>query len=189
MTHTGSHLTRAAAIAVSCLVLSAGNSLLGQESEVKPKPPEDVSHEVKAKPPEVVSGEVDRQLWLRGREILHNGDPLDVIGLEEGDNGFRQRTPILEQSDRAVAMVDPDENRRRRLAMYSDRGSFTEPLAFSAVAASGSRFGKGGPELRPSVPAEEAEGGSHHLLLWVGSVVLIFLLFLRWWVKHKLAWQ
>jgi len=67
-------------------------------------------------------------LWERNREVLHEGDPLALAGLDQGDEGFRARTPALLRSDRATALVDPDENYRRRLALYEDRASFHHPL-------------------------------------------------------------
>lgn len=174
MTLTRSFLIRAAWTAVCCLVPTVGGGLLAQEPEVEPKPRE------------VVSKEEDQTLWMRGREILHEGDPLDLVGLEEGDNSFRHRTPILEQSDRAVAMVDLDENYRRRLAMYSDQGSFTEPLPITRAVRSASILGSRTPAKAPVIP--EAKGGSFHPILWLGVFFLALLLFLRWWCKRKMAW-
>jgi len=174
LTLTRSFLIRAVWIAVCCLVPTAGAGLLAQEQEVEPKPVE------------VVSPEVEQTLWMRGREILHNGDPLDLVGLEEGDNGFRHRTPILEQSDRAVAMVDFDENYRRRLTMYSDRRSFTEPLPITRAVRSASVLGSRVPAKAPVVP--EAEEGNYQVLLWIGAIAVALFLFLRWWCKRKMAW-
>jgi hypothetical protein len=64
----------------------------------------------------------------RGRAIMHPGDPLKVVGLEQDGHDLRSGTPVLQQTDHAVAMVNPDENRRRALAMYGEGASFHEPL-------------------------------------------------------------
>ena len=63
----------------------------------------------------------------RLREEIHPGDPLNVVGLEQGDNNFRAATPALENNDGMVALVDRDELRRRRLALYAG-ATITQPL-------------------------------------------------------------
>ena len=50
--------------------------------------------------------------------------PFGLSGLDQSDRGFRARTPALQKSDRAVALIDADENYRRRLAMYEEGATF-----------------------------------------------------------------
>ena len=66
------------------------------------------------------SGDVDNSLIRtegllpgRNRATMHPGNPLTIVGLEQAGRDLRSGTPALEQSDRAVALVDPEENRRR----------------------------------------------------------------------------
>src|SRR5262245_45090230 len=59
-------------------------------------------------------------LFSRDRERMHPGDPLRVVGLEQGGNSFRDRAPALFASDRAPLQVDAEENHRRRLALYEE---------------------------------------------------------------------
>jgi len=54
----------------------------------------------------------------RGRQELHPGDPLGLVGNEQGSNSFRDRTPGLEQSTNQAAPVDVNANYARRIAMY-----------------------------------------------------------------------
>jgi len=63
----------------------------------------------------------------RLRAEIHPGEPLNVVGLEQGDNNFRAATPALENNDGMVALVDRDELRRRRLALYAG-ATMTHPL-------------------------------------------------------------
>lgn len=86
------------------------------------------------KPREIVSAKDRALLMNRERAALHNGVPLDISGIEEGDNDFRARTPLLKQTTGEITRVDRQENRRRKLAMYEGRKSFTTPLAIVASA-------------------------------------------------------
>jgi hypothetical protein len=70
-------------------------------------------------------------LFSRDRELMHPGDPLVVVGLEQEGNDFRDRAPALRKSEREPLLVDEDENYRRRLAMYEEGSSFRSPLALA----------------------------------------------------------
>lgn len=59
-----------------------------------------------------------RTVGDRNRERMHPGQPLHVVGSEQEDNSFRERTPSLMKAEKVAVLVDPDENYRRRLAMY-----------------------------------------------------------------------
>lgn len=58
---------------------------------------------------------------------------VDLVGLEEGGNGFRGRTPMLEGGSR-LAKVDRDELRDRRLSAYGTPPSAVGPDEGPAVA-------------------------------------------------------
>lgn len=58
---------------------------------------------------------------------------VDLVGLEEGDNDFRGRTPMLEGGAR-LAEVDRDELRDRRLSAYGTPPSAVGPDEGPAVA-------------------------------------------------------
>lgn len=127
----------ACSLAFGCFAIGAS----GQE-------PDKGVPEVVSKPPEIVSARERSILMQRERRGLHPGRPLDVSGLEEGDNDFRARTPILQQSTRTPTLVDRDENRRRRLAMYYGGERFNAPLPL-AVASAGTI--RSAPRVEPVV--------------------------------------
>ena len=68
----------------------------------------------------------DRQvLDERDREELHEGsDPFHIVGLEQGDNDFRSRTPGLAATDGEVLFVDEEELRQRQIAMLTGGSVF-----------------------------------------------------------------
>lgn len=63
------------------------------------------------------------QLYLRGQPVYVRGQLLGesarVVGIEQGDNGFRYRTPALERAAKLAARVPRGELYRKRMAMYS----------------------------------------------------------------------
>ncbi len=65
----------------------------------------------------------------RNRETLHPGDPLTIVGLEQGDNEFRSGTPALVNGAHAVALMDPEDAYNRALAMYEGGAVFHQPPA------------------------------------------------------------
>jgi len=132
--------------------------------------------------PETVSQEEDRQLWSRGREVLHTGNPLDLVGCEEGDNDFRRRTPALESSDREVQRVDRDELYRRRMAMYTEGRAFHTPLPAVSGWPTGSRPPAGirvEPATSEAKPTGEDENGSAWPVVLPGSLLLLLLVLVR----------
>ena len=146
----------AALLAASCLNFSAGY----QER--------DLPH---ANTPE----ELERLQWDHDRELMHPGSPLEVIGLEHGDNGFRERTPALESSDRAVAVLDAGEAYQRRLALYERGVSFERAprvvrraMLLPPVA---------GPNTSPPGGPVEVRAPAARVLPWVFGLGLAMLLF------------
>lgn len=122
-------------------------------------------------PGQTLSEQEDRRLWMGGRELLHAGIPVELIGREEGDNDFRAGAPALERSDRLVARVDREELRRRRLALYAGETVFTRPPALrgKADATRGTlERGTRRAPARPTGAEGEPESGSG----WTSVLVL-----------------
>lgn len=143
------------------------------------------------KPPEHVSSEEKSMLWSRGRDVLNpDVDRLQIRGIGVEDNDFRAMTPILKQTDRDVTYVDTEELRRRKLAMYESRASFTAPLPFSATpdfghGSSGTRGSSSGgdPPADGQEPAPEDDDGMPMGLACVLTLMCIVgALFARRWL-------
>ena len=87
-----------------------------------------------------------RALADHDRVMLHTGSPLDLRGIEEDGNDFRARTPALARASRTMAMVDADENYRRRREMYESGARFSAPHIVIAT---------GGRPVVPDIPGAE----------------------------------
>lgn len=81
--------------------------------------------------------DIGQLLDSRDRELLHPGQPLIVVGNEEGDNEFRHGTPLLEGALASRGTFDAAEARDRRLAMYEGGTRFSSPLRRSSAGALG----------------------------------------------------
>ncbi len=67
-------------------------------------------------------------LQARNRDTMHPGDPLLLIGVDQDGNDMRKSTPILEQSDKKIVMVDPNEAYERALALYAAGATYKTPM-------------------------------------------------------------
>ena len=116
----------------------------------------------------------------RSRELLHSETPIELVGVEQSDNSFRERTPALQRSDRAAALVDREENYRRRIAMYAGE-SFHQPLSLAAPPDSATRPVAPPRPIRTAPPPAEAEpeGGVPWIILPVGAAIAAALWGLR----------
>jgi hypothetical protein len=124
-------------------------------------------------------------LFSRDRELMHPGDPLVVVGMEQGGNGFRQRAPALLHSDREPLLVDAEENHRRRIAMYEDSASFQRGLPTADGVARRTHE----PPARRSVakPVEPApEDGGFSTWVWLPALV-VFGLLMGFWARQRSA--
>ena len=92
-------------------------------------------------------GDPAARLSERDREAMHPADPLRLSGLDQGDGGFRARTPALLRSDRSATLIDEAESYRRRIAMYERGASYSKPPAACARLL---------PAPEPRSPAEKA---------------------------------
>jgi hypothetical protein len=79
----------------------------------------------------------------RDRETLHEHLPVELIGIEEGDNQFRNATPALMKCNRTKVELDMEDFHARKLAMYEEGASFHTPLLNSANIGHGSVKGSG----------------------------------------------
>lgn len=131
------------------------------------------------KPHEYVSKDQHAVLDERERERMHPGDALNLVGIDEGAPGFREKTPSLARNTGTVAFVDPDVLREQRLAMYEAGHVSTRPLP---------RLAEGDPR-RSEAPKRRVEPNAEpeaparpwymNKLLWLGAsaagVVLVIL--------------
>lgn len=74
-----------------------------------------------------------QRLYLRGQDlrelgIMNEGD-TQLHGREEGENGFRDRTPALDRSDRKTRQVDQEALYAQRLALYENPGARPRAIA------------------------------------------------------------
>jgi hypothetical protein len=115
-------------------------------------------------------------LYERNRSLMHPGDPLLLMGREQGDNEMRARTPALAQGDRSIAHVDPAENYARALALYEDRATFHQPLIAVIAAPEGESAPAPATEDAPKavVHAPERTGSRWVWLLALGLPVGLF---------------
>lgn len=130
--------------------------------------------------------EFDEMAWDRDREILHEGDPLKISGLEQGDNEIRSRTPALAKTDGRVAMVDTDELRERKLAMYEGRQRFHRPLALAGGDGAWRKPPEAAGPADPRDPAE-AEDGGVSITLALGLVLLVLLFIVAMRIRAQLS--
>ena len=80
--------------------------------------------------------EYSRLANSRNRESMRFGesDILVSVGIEQGSNQFRERTPALLNSTGSIAMVDYETLHDRALAMYEEGASFrSAPIAHALV--------------------------------------------------------
>lgn len=121
-------------------------------------------------------------LFSRDRELMHPGDPLLVVGLEQGGNSFRESAPALLHSDREPLLVDAAENHRRRISMYEDSASFQRPLPTADGVAPRTHAPPRGALAQPVEPAEAEHGWGSWI--WVPAVV-VFGLLMGFWARHR----
>ena len=121
--------------------------------------------------------EFDEMAWDRDREILHDGDPLRISGLEQGDNEIRSRTPALAKTD---------ELRERKLAMYEGRQRVHRPLALAGGDGAWRKPPEAAGPADPRDPAE-AEDGGVSITLALGLVLLVLLFIVAMRIRAQLS--
>jgi MYXO-CTERM domain-containing protein len=77
-----------------------------------------------------ITREQEAVLRDSNREQIHpSGEPLKIRGLEQDGNDMRAMTSALSKSDTNVALVDMEEARQRRLALYDQGSKIQTPLS------------------------------------------------------------
>lgn len=109
------------------------------------------------------------RLRERDRATMHPGAPLTLIGVEQGDNDIRSRTPALMQSDRNAALVDPEDAYQRTVEMFESGARFHAPTAML----SGSRPATTAPPERTHSEAQPSKAEpDRKVLQWVLSLLI-----------------
>jgi len=131
------------------------------------------------KAPEYVSKDDLHVLEEPERERMHPGDPLDLVGIDEGDPNFRRRTPTLARNVAAAVEVDLDELREQRLAMYESGHVARQPARALAPGES-----KRERTAAPVAPAEQPPSATKPWyrstwLIAAGAVVVAAVIVLR----------
>ena len=66
-----------------------------------------------------LASDVRTSVLERDREWIHPGDQLRIVGLEQGDNEFRSRTPALLKGNLETAQIAPESLYAHKLALYA----------------------------------------------------------------------
>ena len=163
------------------LVLAASASAQSSTGPAQiPTPPAETSTQSARADRDVESDA--RVLEERSREALHPaGDPLDLVGREERDNGFRARVPVLAAAEARIAFVDEEATYRRRRAMYEEGAVFTAPPRRAERTASASApAGWTSRSTAQGVNRAKADTGAWGTGLWTaGLIVVVVGLWLR----------
>ena len=109
-----------------------------------------------------------RGIDIRDLDLMRKGLPIELIGSEEGSNGFRHLTPSLERSDRNRNTIDPAELYRRKLAMYENGEFFTMPLPTARGSADSSHA--------PEVSKNEASSAKAKTMSYTDLLFIAFLI-------------
>lgn len=142
---------------IAAIVLASSSPALGQQSpmRVREAEAERAAADLKAQKAE---------LNQRNRGVMHPGEALTIVGIEEGGNDIRSRTPALANSDRAAAVIDPDESYHRALALYTDGARFQsapptvgEPKVYT-------------PKVKVSHPVEAQDADSSKGPSWIWAL-------------------
>ncbi|MEZ5980203.1 MAG: hypothetical protein R3F34_18595 [Planctomycetota bacterium] len=141
------------------------------------------NQEIPPKPPEIVPKEVEQLLDERMRDRMHPGDPLDIVGIDEGAPGFRAKTPSLTRNVGSAVEIDLDELHDQRIAMYHERQATTRaPRRLG---------GDDGTDRVPTVAPAASESGveesdlGRHVLNALGPAALVALAAAAYWVLRK----
>jgi hypothetical protein len=70
-------------------------------------------------------------LKQRSRSTMHPGDPFVLVGVEQGGNDLRSRSPALKNGVLAPQQIDAEELRQKKLGLYG--GEIRAPQAVTIV--------------------------------------------------------
>lgn len=126
-----------------------------------------------------VSENETRLIGSRNRERMHPGNPLTVVGSEQEDNSFRDRTPSLMNAEKVAVLVDEDEAYRRRMAMYNSGARFDAgPPIHSRVYSNEPDREAPRHEVAKRKAPKPVESGDGNLALVSGMGMILGLIFL-----------
>ncbi len=79
-------------------------------------------------------GEIEESLRVRGMPLRLvdelRAEAPKLVGREEGENGFRSRTPLLNKAKGRGRKVDIEALRRRKIAMFEEGAVFHDAVPF-----------------------------------------------------------
>lgn len=65
----------------------------------------------------------------RNRSTLYPGDPLVLVGVEQGDNDLRSRSPALKNGQVVPRQVDLEQLREQKLGLYREEARAPQPVS------------------------------------------------------------
>ncbi len=126
-------------------------------------------------------GEIEESLRVRGMplrlvEELRSEAPK-LVGRNDGEDGFRSRTPLLNKAKGRGRKVDVEALRRRKIAMFEEGAVFTDAVPFV------------GPNPEPLVPkkTEKPKVEEEGVALWkvLASIGLLTISGIFAWVSLR----
>jgi hypothetical protein len=128
------------------------------------------AEQAEVKETELPRAQVEAVLRERNRANAHPGQPLTIVGLDQGDNDLRSKTPALVHSDRAAALVDPEDAYQRMLAIYEGGVMLRHaPVTTGSVLTPGDSRQR---SRAAGIPAVDAARATRPWLIAVGSCAL-----------------
>ncbi|MBL8859245.1 MAG: hypothetical protein JNL28_12110 [Planctomycetes bacterium] len=105
---------------------------------------------------------------------MHPGSPLTIVGVEQGDNDIRSRTPALMNSDFKPASVNLDDAYQRKLQMYETGARFGAPLAIASAASAPSAPRPVVEAVQPVIAEAPVmdKAASRQVLQWAVSILV-----------------
>ena len=116
--------------------------------------------------------DLDRLREVLDREDMHPEGGSELVGIEEGDNGFRERTPALLKAEQNRRQVSEDDLYNRRLALFEGR-IFAAPLP----AGSGEEKRPASKDRRELVDEAFGDARSRTIPIAVGTLLVLLLAF------------
>jgi len=166
------HALRTLLCASVCWTALCGTPLRAQQSA--PQPPLTEEDESSVRDPL----EALRKSY---RPAIHPGNPLNLVGIEQGDNDLRAATPQLARGEHTPLQVDIEASHQRALAMYGNGARFHAALPPASQSALPTTTRPQGPIEPDAAPEERAPEAKPWSLLagLLASVLLIVWFFVR----------
>ena len=133
---------------------------------------------------DVSLSQAQNTLRERNREALHPGEPLTIIGLEQGDNDLRSRTPALAGGEQVARRVDPVDDYARKLAMYDDGAVFHAPARSASSARESTPDGPAPAVRAKAAPPTQAKSQARSVAWAIGFGLCVGATL--WWVQKRM---